>query len=683
MADKISYVLCSVLIKLRIKNHQITTQKKTLFLLLCLTSVLRLDAQSPVDLSFRFTETQVNEQAHSLRFRWLPLSDLSTQIKIYKKLSGELAYTQIATLSGVDTTYTDTAVNKGDVYDYNFESYKANGTTFARTFIHGGIRKAEVDYRGKVVLLVDDIFSKPLENEISRLSDDIEGDGWRVIRYNVARSASPQAVKSIIQNEYNSDPSNVKSVFILGHLAVPYSGDINPDAHTDHKGAWPCDGYYADMTGSWTDTQVNDITAADPRNRNIPGDGKFDQSSFSNDVTLEIGRVDFNDLPEFTKSESELMRQYLDKNHNFRHGIMPVRRAALIDDNFGYFGGETLGTGAWRSFAPMFPNSAIITNDYRTFTYKEPQGYLWAYGCGFGDYSSVGNVTHTMYLASEPHGAVFNMLFGSYSGDWDSRNNILRAVLASQGSGLACFWAGRPFGIVHHMAMGETIGKAMNITMNNFYKYPTNSYASLFYRMVHVGLMGDPTLRMHVVSPPANVLLSGVNGAYHLSWTKSVDADVEGYNIYIFDAKKTTYTKINPSLITDSYFVDKNVYPFSPEYLVKSVKTEITNSGSYQNQSQGIIISATNTSGTGYLPGSEISVSPNPVIKSSELTISLTADMFNANIELIDIAGHIVYSVKSKQPISRITIPGNLAAGVYRLKLAANDKVIQKNIIVR
>lgn len=142
MADKISYVLCSVLIKLRIKNHQITTKRKTLFLLLCLTSVLRLDAQSPVDLSFRFIETQVNEQAHSLRFRWLPLSDLSTQIKIYKKLSGELAYTQIATLSGVDTTYTDTAVNKGDVYDYNFESYKANGTTFARTFIYGGIRKA-------------------------------------------------------------------------------------------------------------------------------------------------------------------------------------------------------------------------------------------------------------------------------------------------------------------------------------------------------------------------------------------------------------------------------------------------------------------------------------------------------------------------------------------------------------
>ena len=34
----------------------------------------------------------------------------------------------------------------------------------------------------------------------------------------------------------------MSTIFLFGDIAVPYSGDINPDAHPDHKGAWPADG---------------------------------------------------------------------------------------------------------------------------------------------------------------------------------------------------------------------------------------------------------------------------------------------------------------------------------------------------------------------------------------------------------------------------------------------------------
>jgi len=57
-------------------------------------------------------------------------------------------------------------------------------------------------------------------------------------------------VKSIIINEYIADPANVKAVFLLGQIPLPYSGYLNPDGHSDHKGAWPADAYYADMDGS-------------------------------------------------------------------------------------------------------------------------------------------------------------------------------------------------------------------------------------------------------------------------------------------------------------------------------------------------------------------------------------------------------------------------------------------------
>ena len=87
-------------------------------------------------------------------------------------------------------------------------------------------------------------------------------------------------------------------MFLFGHVPVAYSGDIVPDGHCpDHRGAWPCDGFYGDMDGEWTDSTVNDSTAADARNRNVPGDGKYDQSSFPAALKLMVGRVDLANMP--------------------------------------------------------------------------------------------------------------------------------------------------------------------------------------------------------------------------------------------------------------------------------------------------------------------------------------------------------------------------------------------------
>jgi hypothetical protein len=36
-------------------------------------------------------------------------------------------------------------------------------------------------------------------------------------------------VKDRIYDLFSSDPNHVKTVFLLGHVPVPYSGEINPD----------------------------------------------------------------------------------------------------------------------------------------------------------------------------------------------------------------------------------------------------------------------------------------------------------------------------------------------------------------------------------------------------------------------------------------------------------------------
>ena len=59
------------------------------------------------------------------------------------------------------------------------------------------------------------------------------------------------------------------------------------------------------------------------------------------------------------------------------------------------------------------------------------------------------------------------MLFGSYFGDWDSTNNLLRAAIATPTYTLTCAWVGRPSWYFHHMALGETIGFSTMLSQNN------------------------------------------------------------------------------------------------------------------------------------------------------------------------------------------------------------------------
>ncbi|MBK6285665.1 MAG: hypothetical protein IPF54_26060 [Draconibacterium sp.] len=93
----------------------------------------------------------------------------------------------------------------------------------------------------------------------------------------------------------------------------------------------------------------------------------------------------------------------------------------------------------------------------------------------------------------------------------------MRAALASNGWILTSCWAGRPQYTFHQMGMGETIGYCVRATQNNI----NNSYyfAGLTNRGIHTSLLGDPTLRMHIVRP-VNSLKSVImaNKSVLLSW---------------------------------------------------------------------------------------------------------------------------------------------------------------------
>ncbi|MBK6776281.1 MAG: T9SS type A sorting domain-containing protein [Flavobacteriales bacterium] len=543
----------------------------------------------------------VQKTTPSITLAWTTLPNTSS-ITVYRKLRSATAWSSaIAAPAASATSYTDYAVTVGTAYEYKV--VRVAGGTTGSGYLCSGIEVPAADYRGKIVLLVDNTFTSSLATELTQLQNDMKADGWTVLRTDLARTASVATVRSTVQAHYNADPVNVRALFIVGHLAVPYSGNQNPDGHSEHKGAWPCDGYYGELNGSWTDNSVSVTSAARTANNNVPGDGKFDQSDYPSALELQVGRVDMYDMPAFSQTETQLTRNYLIKLHNYKvKGLVPQERAILFD-NLQWAGSPMAGSG-WRGFSTMV-GAANVTAAPGTgfpFTYYvNGQSYLWSYASGGGLQATVGgvltyngasNVAITDdYANTVALGSVFNMSFGSYFGDWDNKNNFLRAALAS-GDALVNCYAAIPAWYVHHMGLGETIGTSTLATMNNTALYTplTDGWQGTIGR-VHLGLMGDPTLRTRMVAPPSNFSVANAGGLASFAWTASAET-VLGYHIDRINANGSL-TRINTTMITGTTFQNAGV-PFvaGAQYMVRAIKLQTTPSGSFFNLSLGAFSTA-------------------------------------------------------------------------------------------
>lgn len=542
------------------------------------------NAQSCADVSVEIT-AQVQIVPPTITLNWVSNSGATNHI-VYRKLkTGTTWGSPVANLGSSATQYVDTTVSVGVSYEYRVQR---TGTVTGYGYINAGIELAAMENRGKLILLVDSSMAAPLAAKITRLISDLEGDGWKVVRHDVSRTASVLSVRTLVTATYNLDPANTKSLFLFGHIPVPYSGVVYPDGHLDHMGAWPSDMIYGDVNGVYTDNSQNNTSASDPRNHNVPGDGKYDATALASPLELQVGRVDFANMPAFSSSEQQLLENYLDKDHDYRHKVFAPVHRGVIDDNFGYFGGEAFAASALKNFSPLVGTANVSSGDY--FTDMTGNSYLWSYGCGGGTYTSAGGIGSTTDFTTSNLQGVFTMLFGSYFGDWDSQNNFLRAPLA-QGTTLTNVWSGRPHWIFTHMAMGEPIGYSAKISQGNTGLYFSNFGAQYLFN----GLMGDPTLRNDVVAPVGAVIATASGNNCNIAWTSSPDATA-GYYIYMKNDTITDYVRVNNAPVMGNLYTDTCLlYPGIYAYMVRPLKLENTPSGTYYNLGQGISDTAWNS----------------------------------------------------------------------------------------
>jgi len=632
----------------------------------------------------------VNPETPSITLHWEEKPD-AKQFTISRKLKTDTKWMDIKTLDSGSTSFTDETIKIGVGYEYQILGFsfmpKDNNQYMpyvSTGYVYAGIQVPPPEL-GKVLLLIEQELSSEIGEKIYRLKDDLESEGWDVVirfapRTEEFDAKSVKDVKNIILEEYNKDPNNLTTVLLLGRIAVPYSGNFSengtypPDGHVPgHDGAWPADVYYGILNESFfTDNFVNNTAGHPDKNHNIVGDGKFDQTVYQNQtVNLRVGRVDLYNMPAFyndslkTGSELDLIKQYLDKDHNYRTGKVNYTNRGLIFDGFGSMQ-EAFASSGWRNFGCFFTPDSVRKENY--ITTDDTTISLWAYACAGGTWNGFGNAKNgkTVDLASKPINAVFTLMFGSWFGDWDYKDAFLRSPLASKPYALTCAWSGRPHWYLHHMGLGETIGYATQLSQNNWTEYLPNLYQNankqwfiyaIGMKNIHIALMGDPTLRMYLerVPQPKNLSVSQIaDNKVELNWEAPENSDSISYFVYRAisplsgDNTISKYSIINSEPLNETTYIDSTIVNGEVHYKVIAAKLKETiGSGSFYNPSpaEENTIAITEVNERPDLKF-DLKINPNPAYDFAKFDLNLSQSG-KVNLSIYDMKGSLIKNIAS------------------------------------
>ena len=569
----------------------------------------------------------------------------------------------LVTLPAAANTWTDTNVSAGQFYEYKLiytdgptETQVPNPITFVGGtsppigYILTGINVDETQPRGRVVLVVTTDVQANLPNELAQYQADLAADGWFVHVVPIAPATDytsngtgandtngiPTApyptthitLRNNIKAIYNAYPGEVKNVILLGKVPACRTGSTfigDPDGHQVNDGATGADGYYANMTGTWTDTGTNlpninqgGITAASGE-INVAGDNKFDQyymSQTGGQADMGFGRID---LSNNIAGQYEALKFYLGKLHRFKTAsadFQPGRRVIMRTGSFPNID-ETCWTCAYgitgdKTKIDCVSTTALPTQLSPSFdadaAYSAANGPYLLYFKGSGaPVVGVGGKA-AFWTGMQSHWGWW------YSSSVSSGENDPALRLGEDSYGLSWTWS--IFGLryfYHRMAMGFDAGDMMRVSINNVdavngtYANTTDTSGFTYIQpcagALFMNHFGDPTLRFFMFAPPTGLSVVPVGGQPGLSWIASTEPTVIGYHVYRAAMASGTvtgpYQRLTTSLVAGTAYTD--IAPAAGtgtgqwSYMVRAIRLETTGSGTYFNASLGAIQSIDQT----------------------------------------------------------------------------------------
>jgi hypothetical protein len=215
-----------------------------------------LMAQSPKSVSVLLETVVQDGTSPTITLRW-PADSKAVEYVIGRKERAWSSFNPMTTLPGTATEWIDSEIEPGVSYEYAVEKTVIKDSIYAYGYASAGLRVPAAPVRGHCLILADSVMYTALSPEIARLQNAMTSEGWMVTVLSAARAPkfNPTAVKAtkqIIRDWYETCQGEPGTVFIVGRVAVPYSGmvyqgrnQVGPDAHPEHSGAWAADSYYS------------------------------------------------------------------------------------------------------------------------------------------------------------------------------------------------------------------------------------------------------------------------------------------------------------------------------------------------------------------------------------------------------------------------------------------------------
>ncbi len=193
-----------------------------------------------------------------------------------------------------------------------------------------------------------------------------------------------------------------------------------------------------------------------------------------------VGRVDLANMPgrltwggpATFAPETELLRNYLNKDHQYRHKMFDLPRRAVLGDFFGYRNGEAFAASGFRNFSTFFGASNLhnISEPGAWLPALSQSPALTSYGCGAGSYTTVAGGEHGCVpdMCTPEMGMQIQRRYSRCCSAVARRLGFRRQHSAGnpRDSELrAGHWMVRAAALVHpHMALGESIGFGARLT---------------------------------------------------------------------------------------------------------------------------------------------------------------------------------------------------------------------------
>ena len=265
---------------------------------------------------------------------------------------------------------------------------------------------ADPDTPVDIMILVEpSLYVAPLIAKLNVLIADMTSEGYAVALY-TANYATPTDYRDFFIDQYNDN--GMEGVLLIGDHAVPWF-EMDDDFYG--YASFPCDLFYMDLDGSWTDGDT---------------DGMYDlHEDGTGDTAPEIylGRL----APSVIDGdEAAWISAYLDKNHDFRTEVvgLPDRALVYVDDDWASSATSwSADMGAVYSTRTTVSDGAVtIASDYMDrwddqyhwislFAHSSPSGHSFK----IGDEWTGGSVFWTDVRDDEPEAFFYNLFACSNS----------------------------------------------------------------------------------------------------------------------------------------------------------------------------------------------------------------------------------------------------------------------------